>query len=139
MPSLSCGDHSDRAVRLEDLPHTISNLPEGLLIRFVKQALGQIESRIEIDADDPLCGCFLWPISNVGKSDPEAILPEPSPKAPAVVLLDRLRKFDATLWRAREFLLQPRRKILSEATRIDEVRLHFAVLKEISLDRDSLH
>jgi hypothetical protein len=34
---------------------------------------------------------------------------------------------------------QPGRKILPEATGIDEVRLHFPVLEQIRFDRDSVH
>ena len=105
----------------------------------MKQAPGKIESGIIGYGDDPLSRRFLRPISNVGKSNPESILAARSPEAPAVILLDRVGQFYAGPWGTREFLLQPRSEILSEATGVDEVRFHFSVLEEVSYNRDPVH
>jgi hypothetical protein len=77
---------------------------------------------------------FLWTISDIGKSDPEAILATRGPQTPAIIFLHWIGKLYSQLWESREPLLQPRRKVLSEAARINEVWFDFPVLEEISLD-----
>ena len=58
------------------------------------------------------------------------------PQAPAVVFLDRRRELEARRYQGSQFREEPRYKVLTEAAGIDEVRLHFPVLEQVSFNRD---
>src|SRR5216683_1059109 len=62
----------------------------------------------------------------------------PSPKTPAIVFLDNLRKVETRVSERRDLFFQPRRKVLPKTTGINEVWLHLPMLKLVSFNRDRL-
>src|SRR5216683_340874 len=62
----------------------------------------------------------------------------PSPKTPAIVFLDNLRKVETRVSERRDPFFQPRRKVLPKTAGINEVWLHFPMLKLVSFNRDRL-
>src|SRR5713226_1392760 len=62
----------------------------------------------------------------------------PSPKTPAIVFLDNLRKVETRVSERRDLFFQPRRKVLPKTTGINKVRLHLPVLKLVRFNRDGL-
>src|SRR5260370_16942834 len=62
----------------------------------------------------------------------------PSPETPAVIFLDNLRKIETRVCERRDPFFQPRRKVLPKTAGINEVWLHFPMLKLVSFNRDRL-
>src|SRR6266446_2188430 len=62
----------------------------------------------------------------------------PSPETPSVIFLDNLRKVETRVCERRDPFFQPRRKVLPKTGGINEVWLHFPMLKLVSFNRDRL-
>ena len=57
------------------------------------------------------------------------------PKPPTVIFLDTLRKAKTRICKERNFVLQPSRKVLTETTGIDKVRLHLTMIEQVGFNR----